>query len=185
MSGTKRKPSLGRTLQVLRECNGNQSEAAATLGVSAATVREHAGLLRKEGWKVPAPEHVPREQPSDFKLPSNDCLPEEALSDAQPYARRVQLALANGNYALAQSTIIEHMRARIQNSTPVNFETPLSECGVNLRMLNALETADVMTIGDLSLVSLERLRGIGNVAEREIFNAMQSSMRMLAPQGVK
>ena len=56
------------------------------------------------------------------------------------------------------------------------FDTPIPELGLGTRAINALDRANVLTVGDLMLIPvrrLQRLRGVGNKTRREIASAVR------------
>lgn len=84
---------------------------------------------------------------------------------AAEFGRRVQHLLAGGNFSVAH-TVIDEAELSIQNmpNTPLNI-TPLAQTRLPERIVNALDRAGIMFIGDLAGVEekyiLAKIPGCG------------------------
>ena len=102
----------------------------------------------------------------------------EQLTDAEPYARRIQIALARGNHDAARFAIEEHRRFMVEKQKPPGnpLKLTLYEVGISMRTIGYLETQGLDTIEDLldlTWEEVQKIPGVGPAAEKEILEVLQ------------
>ena len=105
----------------------------------------------------------------------------ERIELASQYARKAQLAMANGNHDRAFEAISQHA-IEVYGSRIKTAETNLAECAIDERTLNTLDRCGVVTIGDLATAGFESLMAEPEIGGRRLVEAMQQVIRVIAPR---
>ena len=91
-------------------------------------------------------------------------LPQERISRC---LRTVELALGRSNLEEAMAAV-ERAFAPLEDERDVTAETPLADLGINVRTVNGLEEAGLLTVGDLVKCTREDLQSLPNFGLRTV-----------------
>lgn len=114
------------------------------------------------------------------KRPHDLQLNPERIAELQPSIRRLEVLLSTERYDAALAVIEE---LRWQSPSIPDASSSIADCGVPVRMLNALESIGVLTVRQLADCRTLDLMSIRNTAFQTISRTLQTVIEACAPVG--